>query len=76
MRNPDGVKIAALRNTTRSGVASFALPLAAELGLGTYRLGAEAGGAEAHASFRVERYVLPKFSVTVEGTLVLLVSIP
>ena len=34
------------------------------------------GGAEARASFRVERYVLPKFSVTVEGTLVLLVNIP
>ena len=63
--NPDGIKIAVLRNSRRAGVALFWLPLALELDFGSYALTATTDGAEANPGFEVDAYVLPKFFVNV-----------
>ena len=63
--NPNGIKIAVLRNSTRAGVASFRLPLAQELDFGSYGIAAVTDGAEAQTDFEVDAYTLPKFEVNV-----------
>lgn len=47
------------------GVASFDLPLASELNLGTWKIKATSGDSVSNVDIQVDRYVLPKFDVTV-----------
>lgn len=47
------------------GVASFDLPLAVELNLGTWKIKATAGDSVSNVDIQVDKYVLPKFDVTV-----------
>ncbi len=47
------------------GVASFDLPLASELNLGTWKIKATAGDSISNVDIQVDKYVLPKFDVTV-----------
>ncbi|MBN2488819.1 MAG: alpha-2-macroglobulin [Methanosarcinaceae archaeon] len=47
------------------GVASFDLPLASELNLGTWKVKATSGSSSSVVDIRVEEYVLPKFNVEV-----------
>ena len=48
------------------GSLSFDLPLATELNLGTWKVTAASGDAEATVDVRVEKYVLPKFKIEVD----------
>jgi CD109 antigen len=48
------------------GMASFDLPLSAEPNLGAWTLKAETAKAETQLDVRVERYVLPKYDVSVD----------
>ncbi|MBN1818256.1 MAG: hypothetical protein JW828_12930 [Sedimentisphaerales bacterium] len=48
------------------GVASFDLPLATELNLGTWKITADAESASSCIDVRVEKYVLPRFEVDLE----------
>lgn len=52
-------------DTNEYGVASFDMPLASEVNLGTWKVKAEMGQAQTQLDLRVEEYVLPKFSVDV-----------
>jgi len=45
------------------GVASFDLPLASELNLGTWKVVATAGDSSSNVDIQVDKYVLPKFDV-------------
>ncbi|AFV24188.1 A-macroglobulin like protein [Methanolobus psychrophilus R15] len=47
------------------GVASFDLPLASELNLGTWKIKASAGDSISNVDIQIDKYVLPKFDVTV-----------
>ncbi|MDK2911071.1 MAG: antigen [Methanolobus sp.] len=47
------------------GVASFDLPLASELNLGTWKIKATAGDSVSNVDIQVDKYVLPKFDVAV-----------
>src|SRR5665648_120509 len=47
------------------GVASFDLPLASELNLGTWKIKATSGSSMSVVDIRVEKYVLPKFKAEV-----------
>ncbi|MBN1134354.1 MAG: alpha-2-macroglobulin [Methanosarcinaceae archaeon] len=47
------------------GVASFDLPLASELNLGTWKIKATSGSSASVVDIRIEKYVLPKFNVDV-----------
>ncbi|WP_340819604.1 alpha-2-macroglobulin family protein [Methanolobus sp. WCC4] len=48
------------------GVASFDLPLASELNLGTWKVVATAGDSSSNVDIQVDKYVLPKFDVSLE----------
>lgn len=48
------------------GVASFDLPLASELNLGTWKVSATAGDSSSMVDIQVDKYVLPKFDVSLE----------
>ncbi|WP_342306268.1 alpha-2-macroglobulin family protein [Methanolobus sp. ZRKC5] len=48
------------------GVASFDLPLASELNLGTWKIIATAGDSSSNVDIQVDKYVLPKFDVSLE----------
>ena len=48
------------------GVASFDLPLASELNLGTWKVKASAGESVSNVDIQVDKYVLPKFDVSLE----------
>jgi len=52
-------------DTNEYGVASFDMPLASEVNLGTWKVKAEMGQARTQLDLRVEKYVLPKFQVDV-----------
>lgn len=52
-------------DTSEYGVASFDMPLASEMNLGTWKVTAEMGQTQTQLDLRVEKYVLPKFSVDV-----------
>ncbi|MFW6055902.1 MAG: alpha-2-macroglobulin family protein [Chloroflexota bacterium] len=52
--------------TDEYGMASLELPLSSEPNLGTWKLSAEAGDASTQLDVRVERYVLPKYDITVD----------
>ncbi|MBW6517038.1 MAG: alpha-2-macroglobulin [ANME-2 cluster archaeon] len=52
-------------DTNEYGVASFDMPLASEVNLGTWKVKADMGQAQTQLDLRVEKYVLPKFSVDV-----------
>jgi len=52
-------------DTNEYGVASFDMPLASEVNLGTWKVKAEMGQAQTQLDLRVEKYVLPKFQVDV-----------
>jgi len=52
-------------DTNEYGVASFDMPLASEVNLGTWKVKAEMGQALTQLDLRVEKYVLPKFQVDV-----------
>ncbi|MBC2698100.1 MAG: alpha-2-macroglobulin [ANME-2 cluster archaeon] len=52
-------------DTNEYGVASFDMPLASEVNLGTWKVKAEMGQAKTQLDLRVEKYVLPKFQVDV-----------
>ncbi|MCG7850670.1 MAG: MG2 domain-containing protein, partial [ANME-2 cluster archaeon] len=61
-----GIKIfKEILDTNEYGVASFDMPLASEVNLGTWKVKAEMGQAQTQLDLRVEEYVLPKFSVDV-----------
>ncbi|MCQ6962523.1 alpha-2-macroglobulin family protein [Methanolobus chelungpuianus] len=51
-------------NSNEYGVASFDLPLASELNLGTWKIKATAGDSVSNVDVQVAKYVLPKFDVT------------
>ncbi len=53
-------------NSNEYGVASFDLPLASELNLGTWKVTATAGDSSSMVDIQVDKYVLPKFDVSVE----------
>jgi CD109 antigen len=53
-------------NSNEYGVASFNLPLASELNLGTWKISAKAGGSSSMVDLQVDKYVLPKFDVSLE----------
>jgi CD109 antigen len=64
-----GIKL--MRTVERSddyGMVIIDLPLADELNLGTWKLKADAGQSKTQLDVRVERYVLPKYDVTVDLT--------
>ncbi|WP_319508990.1 alpha-2-macroglobulin family protein [uncultured Methanolobus sp.] len=48
------------------GVGSFDLPLASELNLGTWKIIATAGDSSSNVDIQVDKYVLPKFDVSLE----------
>ena len=52
-------------DTNEYGVASFDMPLASEVNLGTWKVKAGMGQAQTQLDLRVEKYVLPKFQVDV-----------
>ncbi|MSP13102.1 MAG: alpha-2-macroglobulin [Chloroflexi bacterium] len=52
--------------TDEYGMASVEMPLSTEPNLGAWKISAQAGKRTAQADIRVERYVLPKYEVTVE----------
>ncbi len=52
--------------TDEYGIATLELPLSTELNLGTWKVTAETARAETQLDVRVERYVLPKYEVTVD----------
>jgi CD109 antigen len=52
-------------DTNEYGVASFDMPLATEVNLGTWKVKAEMGQSQTQLDLRVEKYVLPKFQVDV-----------
>lgn len=59
-----GIKIFKKKlGTGEFGVASFDLPLALELNLGTWKVTAESGSSRTSVDIRVEKYVLPKFRI-------------
>lgn len=59
-----GIKIFKKKlGTGEFGVASFDLPLASELNLGTWKVTAESGSSRTSIDIRVEKYVLPKFRI-------------
>jgi CD109 antigen len=61
-----GIKVFKKKLETNAfGVASFDLPLASELNLGTWKITAESDDAKTTVDVRVERYVLPKFEIEV-----------
>lgn len=53
-------------NSNEYGVASFDLPLASELNLGTWKIIATAGDSTSNVDIQVDKYVLPKFDVSLE----------
>ncbi|WP_094227054.1 alpha-2-macroglobulin family protein [Methanolobus psychrotolerans] len=53
-------------NSNEYGVASFDLPLASELNLGTWKIIATAGDSSSNVDIQVDKYVLPKFDVSLE----------
>jgi CD109 antigen len=53
-------------SSNKYGVASFDLPLASELNLGTWKIVATAGDSISNVDIQVDKYVLPKFGVSVE----------
>lgn len=53
-------------NSNEYGVASFDLPLANELNLGTWKVKASAGESVSNVDIQVDKYVLPKFDVSLE----------
>jgi CD109 antigen len=64
-----GIKL--LRSVERSddyGMVTIDLPLADELNLGVWKLKAEAGQSKTQIDVRVEKYVLPKYDVTIDMT--------
>ncbi|MCK9356360.1 MAG: MG2 domain-containing protein, partial [Dehalococcoidia bacterium] len=52
--------------TDEYGMATLDLPLSTEPNLGTWKLTAETGKAKTQLDVRVERYVLPKYEVSVD----------
>ncbi|MBE0523549.1 MAG: alpha-2-macroglobulin [Methanosarcinales archaeon] len=52
-------------DTNEYGVASYDMPLASEVNLGTWKVTARMGESKTQIDLRVEQYVLPKFSVDV-----------
>jgi CD109 antigen len=48
------------------GVISFDLPLASELNLGTWKIIASSGSSSSNVDIQVDKYVLPKFDVSLE----------
>ncbi|MBN1124596.1 MAG: hypothetical protein JXA82_06285 [Sedimentisphaerales bacterium] len=62
-----GIKIFHKALTSNAfGVASFDVPLATELNLGTWKISAQAESASSCVDIRVEKYVLPRFQVDLE----------
>ncbi|ETA67826.1 large extracellular alpha-helical protein [Methanolobus tindarius DSM 2278] len=53
-------------NSNEYGVVSFDLPLASELNLGTWKITAKAGDSSSMVDIQVDKYVLPKFDVSLE----------
>ena len=67
----DAKGIRLMRSVERSddyGMVTIDLPLADELNLGVWKLKAEAGQSKTQLDVRVERYVLPKYDVTIDLT--------
>ncbi len=61
----DGNKVFRDEGTTDAfGVASLEVPLASELNMGDWRISATMDGVSTERTVRVERYVLPRFGVT------------
>ncbi len=54
------------KQTNEYGMVELDLPLADELNLGTWKIVAEVGDAKTQLDVAVERYVLPKYDVTVD----------
>ncbi|MDK2827028.1 MAG: antigen [Methanolobus sp.] len=48
------------------GIISFDLPLASELNLGTWKIIATSGSSSSNVDIQVDKYVLPKFDVSLE----------
>ncbi len=53
-------------SSNKYGVTSFDLPLASELNLGTWKIIATAGDSTSNVDIQVDKYVLPKFDVSLE----------
>ncbi|MBN2110945.1 MAG: alpha-2-macroglobulin [Methanosarcinaceae archaeon] len=65
IKDAKGIKV--FREELRSneyGVASFDMPLASELNLGTWKITATSGESTSNVDVEVDRYVLPKFDVS------------
>ena len=61
-----GIKVfKEILDTNEYGVASFDMPLASEVNLGTWKVTAQMGDSKTQIDLRVEHYVLPKFNVDV-----------
>ncbi len=62
-----GIKVARQElETDEYGMGHFSLPLSTEPNLGTWKIIAAAGEQKAQVDVKVEKYVLPKYEVTVE----------
>ena len=67
LEDPRGNKVFRKTITTdHFGIASAEFPLADEINLGTYHLRALMGGNTTERALNVDRYVLPKFKVTLD----------
>lgn len=67
VQDAKGIKVYKKVDTSSGwGSLSFDLPLATELNLGTWKVTATSGDAEATVDVRVEKYVLPKFKIEVD----------
>jgi CD109 antigen len=61
-----GIKVfKEILQTNEYGTASFDMPLASELNLGTWKATAKMGESKTQLDLRIEKYVLPKFEVDV-----------
>ncbi|MEA1985714.1 MAG: alpha-2-macroglobulin family protein [Euryarchaeota archaeon] len=64
-----GIKVFKDKLTSNKyGVASFDLPLASELNLGTWKVKATSGSSTSVVDIQVEKYVLPKFDLDISTT--------
>ncbi|MFH0860142.1 MAG: alpha-2-macroglobulin family protein [Candidatus Altiarchaeota archaeon] len=62
-----GIKIFKKNITSNDfGVATFELPLAIDLNFGTWKIYSESGSSKTNIDILVEKYVLPKFKVTID----------
>jgi CD109 antigen len=64
-----GIKLLrSVLSTDEYGMVNLELPLASELNLGTWKIVAEVGDSKTQLDVVVERYVLPKYDVTIDLT--------